>query len=133
MAEIITMRNIINKHYETNVDEFAGILKRKPSLCTPKSKLLVEALNSGYYKLAACLIERNIGIQGKDSMLYTPLHLAVALNRTELVKRLIAAGADLTAENIEGDTPIALIRKDAPKALVEALYTDFNFDLDLNQ
>jgi len=130
-GEKVTMRNIINKHFETNVDEFVGVLKRKPELCKSKSKLLVEALNCGYYKIAEALIERGIGLQAKDSMLYTPLHLAVALNKTHLARAIIAQNCDLSAETIEGDTPVALLRKDAPRALVEALYEAYNFDTSL--
>ena len=37
---------------------------------------------------------------------YTPLHLAITFNQTDVVRRLLHAGADVNRQNLSGNTPL---------------------------
>lgn len=42
----------------------------------------------------------------KDRELYTPLHAAVASGKVNCIRMIIAAGADIEAKNVDGNTPL---------------------------
>ncbi len=64
------------------------------------------------------LIARTVEHEGTSG--WTPLHLAVAYGRTELVGALVSAGSDLGATTEQGRTPLHVALRHAPP-LVEVL------------
>ncbi|MGY1749711.1 ankyrin repeat domain-containing protein [Modestobacter sp. SYSU DS0511] len=67
---------------------------------------------TGQPQLLAATVERG----GEDG--WTPLHLAVAAGRPEVVTELLGAGADPGATTEEGRTPLQVALTDAPEMVV---------------
>ncbi|MGY2080786.1 ankyrin repeat domain-containing protein [Modestobacter sp. SYSU DS0657] len=67
---------------------------------------------TGQPQLLAATVERG----GEDG--WTPLHLAVAAGRPEVVTELLGAGADPGATTEEGRTPLQVALTDAPELVV---------------
>lgn len=69
---------------------------------------LLIAIGNGNLELVKKLIELGADLETKDDSEYTPLLLAVSLERINLdiVKALLEAGADLEAKEYRGETPL---------------------------
>ncbi|XP_051900109.1 NF-kappa-B inhibitor beta-like isoform X2 [Pristis pectinata] len=65
----------------------------------------------------------------QNDMKQTALHLAVILGRPELVKKLIAAGANLLLQEKDGNTALHLACKEMALACVQALLFHHSSDL----
>jgi len=53
-----------------------------------------------------------------DTARCTPLHAAAGFARVEMVKLLLAAGADVNAGNIEGSTPLDIVKSNQRNAIM---------------
>lgn len=53
-------------------------------------------------------------ILNRDKYGRTPLHIAIEFRCFKCTKKLLDSGADISIENIDGDTPLSLILKDSP-------------------
>eukprot|EP01129_Flabellula_baltica_P017031 TRINITY_DN9310_c0_g1_i1.p1 TRINITY_DN9310_c0_g1~~TRINITY_DN9310_c0_g1_i1.p1 ORF type:complete len:835 (-),score=196.53 TRINITY_DN9310_c0_g1_i1:106-2610(-) len=58
--------------------------------------------------LVDMLIKHNVDVNHKNNEVESPLHYATRLGRTDLVERLISAGADIHAPNRDGLSPVQL-------------------------
>ncbi len=63
----------------------------------------------GDYEAARTLIANGININQRGELGYTPLHTAYEFDRPEIVKLLLASGAD-TSERVEDEKPVILVR-----------------------
>jgi cytohesin len=100
---------IANKPEEVLVDPDNNILQ---------IRVMPPLLESSYDEIAFCTITD----QGKaDLYNWTPLHFAAQAGQTDVVEYLIAAGADVDAENIRGETPIQLAAGKHHKEMVGLL------------
>ena len=67
----------------------------------------------GQVGFARYLISRGARVDARSSARITPLHFAcVRSAANDMVSMLIAAGAPVNAETVEGDTPLFMIRSD---------------------
>jgi len=57
---------------------------------------------------AALLLKNGAIVDDLDTEKFTPLHYAAFNNHLDVAKKLVAAGADKKAKNINGDTPLDL-------------------------
>ncbi|XP_078287293.1 NF-kappa-B inhibitor beta-like [Rhinoraja longicauda] len=78
--------------------------------------------------LLHCMKGTNFLDQQND-MKQTALHLAVILGRSELVKKLVAAGANLLLQEKDGNTALHLACKEMALACVQALLFHHSTDL----
>ena len=53
-------------------------------------------------------------------MLHTPLHLAILKGHSIIVERLVSCGADLTAVDLDGNTPLHLVLASGEMELLSA-------------
>ncbi len=72
-------------------------------------------------KILAALLEKNGKVDANDSTGETPLHWAARHRKVESVKMLLAAGADPSARNKKGHTPLDLcpIYREDPHAVAK--------------
>lgn len=69
------------------------------------------AATAGHHRLAAAPLDRGAAINLRDEDGDTALHVACEGEREEVVKLLVARGADLRIANKEGRTPVDAARK----------------------
>ena len=53
--------------------------------------------------------QENCNINARNRLLRTPLHLTVLKGHSRVVERLVCCGADLTAIDQDGNTPLHLL------------------------
>ena len=56
------------------------------------------------------LLEHNAQLEACDGKGNTPLHYAAGYGRGDIVKLLVKAGANVKAQNGDGQTPAAIVR-----------------------
>jgi ankyrin repeat protein len=79
----------------------------------PSEELLFEAANKGDLNgVRTCLVEGGINVNCRDYIGRTPLHVAVFMNRAEVVRELLDHGAD-TDLTTNVSTPHSLLQTDA--------------------
>ncbi|XRM48116.1 hypothetical protein ABZX51_011056 [Aspergillus tubingensis] len=69
---------------------------------------LIVAADEGDLKRVKTLINRRANVNASDRWRWTALHMAAYGGYNEIAKELIAAGADLTARTVDGETPLRL-------------------------
>ncbi len=85
--------------------------------------------NPSYDEVAYCVITDQDKTNWYD---WTPLHFAAQAGQTDIVEYLIANGADINAESIEGETPLQLAADKGHKEVAELLIekgADFSIHL----
>ncbi|CEN61902.1 hypothetical protein ASPCAL08547 [Aspergillus calidoustus] len=69
---------------------------------------LIVAADEGDLERVKTLIHRRANVNASDRWRWTALHMAAYGGYNEIAKELIAAGADLTAMTVDGETPLKL-------------------------
>jgi hypothetical protein len=69
---------------------------------------LIVAADEGDLERVITLIHRRANVNASDRWRWTALHMAAYGGYNEIAKALIAAGADLTAMTVDGETPLKL-------------------------
>ncbi|QKX54610.1 uncharacterized protein TRUGW13939_01698 [Talaromyces rugulosus] len=69
---------------------------------------LIVAADEGDLERVKTLIHRRANVNASDKWRWTALHMAAYGGYNEIAKELIAAGADLTAMTVDGETPLKL-------------------------
>ena len=110
---------------ERNTDfEFCTTNRPKSVLVDPNNNILQirempHLLESpSYDEVAYCAITDQDKVDWYD---WTPLHFAARAGQTDIVEYLITNGADVNAENIEGEAPIQFAVDNGHKEIVELL------------
>uniref|UniRef100_A0A7N5ZTZ0 Oxysterol-binding protein n=1 Tax=Anabas testudineus TaxID=64144 RepID=A0A7N5ZTZ0_ANATE len=85
---------------ETDTPEAQLLSHAKEGRCSPIQRLL----QSGFDQSSSLNI--NCRCKSKDSLGWTPLHLACYCGHTDVVEELLKAGADVNLQNNMGDTPL---------------------------
>uniref|UniRef100_A0A7N6FF09 Oxysterol-binding protein n=1 Tax=Anabas testudineus TaxID=64144 RepID=A0A7N6FF09_ANATE len=85
---------------ETDTPEAQLLSHAKEGRCSPIQRLL----QSGFDQSSSLNI--NCRSRSKDSLGWTPLHLACYCGHTDVVEELLKAGADVNLQNNMGDTPL---------------------------
>lgn len=103
----------ISKHIEDkDLDSIKKMITLKPELVTDpifEGKYFIHiACEQGYADLVTELIKLgcNVKIPTKDSLESQPIHLAAELETTEILEKLVEKGAEIDANDINGDTPL---------------------------
>ena len=89
---------LISKNADLNLTGEAG-----------NSMLHVLSANSNIKLARLCIEEHNLIVDARNDNQETPLMIAVRANEIELVKYLVEQGADVNAENANGETPVFYI------------------------
>jgi ankyrin repeat protein len=83
---------------------------------------LIEAIIRKNIKGVRELLEEGINPNScEDRARVTPLHFAAQNNALKIAKLLIAAGADIVAENKEGDTPLDIAVRANNREIIDLL------------
>ncbi|MDQ7825763.1 MAG: ankyrin repeat domain-containing protein [Candidatus Eremiobacteraeota bacterium] len=79
-------------------------------------------ISSGNLEKVKTLVKRDPGLlTGRDFMGYTPLHMAVADNKKEIVRFLISKGADVNATDAQGSVPLHYAASEGNKDIMDLL------------
>lgn len=81
-------------------------------------------INAAFYcrsRIVEYLINKNVDINAKDKIGYTPLHAAVQENDIEIVKLLLGNGADVNAKDNYGNSPLAKTMLNTPIEIFQIL------------
>lgn len=104
-------------------DDVFALLDADPLLVNAEGAhrlpLMFYAALKGNIVLTAALLERGVPINGEGSM--SPLHGAVAFSQAEMVKWLLANGADTGAKDFNGKTPLELAESNEHAEIADLL------------
>src|SRR5436190_23265263 len=85
-------------------------------------KVLIRAIEQGDLKGVCRVVQDGIGVNALSSDGQTPLTVAVATGNVDIVKKLLAAGADPNqASGKNGETPLTLATRRGSEELVALL------------
>ena len=79
-----------------------------------RSALHWTALN-GHSDSTGLLIAKGANVNAHDYRIHTPLHLAAWGGNVEVMKQLAGAGANLQMYNMNGETPLDILKAEHPK------------------
>ena len=82
---------------------------------------LVDAVKQGHTSTVRDLLEQRVDVNTTEGDGATALHWAVRTNQLETAELLIAAGANVAAENVYGVSPLSLACVNGNAAMIEAL------------
>jgi ankyrin repeat protein len=88
---------------------------------TPNPRLLEAAIKGHTETIRTLLESKETDVNACDSEGMTALHFASKNGHIKIVKRLLANGAEVNAENNYGFTPIALAAKECYVDVAKAL------------
>lgn len=80
------------------------------SKLTIKERALLDATKKDKNQEVKFLLESSVNPNIQDEHKYTPLHLAIKWSNSEVVKILLAHGADPTMKNSKGQTALDLVK-----------------------
>ncbi|KGG79952.1 hypothetical protein Y919_08885 [Caloranaerobacter azorensis H53214] len=69
-------------------------------------KEIFKATAIGNYEMAKYLVEKGMGVNGRDYEGYTPIHWAAQGGHLDIIKLLAENGGDLEAQDDYGQTPL---------------------------
>eukprot|EP00033_Pygsuia_biforma_P001817 GCRY01002031.1.p1 GENE.GCRY01002031.1~~GCRY01002031.1.p1 ORF type:complete len:141 (-),score=23.82 GCRY01002031.1:125-547(-) len=83
------------------------------------------ASSAGHLDCVMVLLKsKAFDVNSTNNLKETPLHAASWRMRAEVVKALLAAGADSSATNADGKTPLDLIRDDDTSEVFQAYFAE---------
>ena len=92
---------------------------------TSKDASGAKRMSKSYRAIVELLLDKGVDINAKSKDGRTPLHLAIAFDRSsgavEMLKLLIASGADVNTRDKQGETPLHTAASAGNKDIVEAL------------
>lgn len=86
------------------------------------------AVRKSYYRMVSLLLRHGADINHKSNHGFTALHLAVAIQDTNLIYLLLASSADVHATNNASETPLVQCLKSGGSSTVDVVRLLLKFD-----
>lgn len=99
----------------------AAVFAVNSTSAVESESLLADAVEKKERAVARALLEQRVDVNARQADRMTALHWAVYHDDLETAKLLVAADADVTAENRYGVPPLSIACKSGNTAIVELL------------